>query len=397
MKLLQLNATANWGSTGKIAEGISEAAINRGWEAYIAFGRYCNKSKSDLIKVGSQLDVYKHYAKHILFDNEGFGSHNSTKRLIKRIEEIKPDIIQIHNIHDHWINFRVLFDYLNSSNIQVVWTFHDCWPFTGGCYHFVENNCYQWQSDCKDCDFRHGLRIKSEKNLEFKTKLIKSLRDKLNIVSVSRWLDSMVTDSHLTEINHTYIYNGVDTEIYNIVNPKDIYQKYNLKDEFIILGVSSVWPASKGLGDFIKLRGLLDESFKIILVGLTKSQIRSLPNGIIGIERTSDVNELVALYNLADVVGSFSKGETFGLTLVEGQACGTPSLAYSNTALNEIVTDQTGFKIETGDIRKAAEKIRYLRDHNPFSPDECRSRVIREFNKENQFNKYINLYESLIS
>ena len=108
-KLLQINVTANWGSTGKIAESIGILAQSKGWNSYIAYGRYMNPSKNNLIKIGSQYDVYEHYAETILLGNEGLASRTATKSFIKRIEEISPDIVHLHNIHDHYLNYQILF------------------------------------------------------------------------------------------------------------------------------------------------------------------------------------------------------------------------------------------------------------------------------------------------
>ncbi|MEE0926511.1 MAG: glycosyltransferase, partial [Bacteroidales bacterium] len=150
-KLLQINVTANWGSTGKIAEQIGLKAMEHGWESYIAYGRDSNPSKSKLIKVGCMLNVYEHYLENRLFDNEGLASRIPTKKLIKQIEKLKPDIIHLHNIHDHWLNYKILFEYLNSINTPIVWTQHDCWAFTGGCMHFVHTNCEKWKNECEKC------------------------------------------------------------------------------------------------------------------------------------------------------------------------------------------------------------------------------------------------------
>ena len=144
-KLLQLNVTANWGSTGKIAEGIGLAAMARGWESVIAYGRYMNPSQSQLIKVGNKLDVYSHYAKAKLFDGEGLGSRRATKALIRKIEILAPDVIHLHNIHDHWLNYPLLFEYLAKIDTPIVWTFHDCWAFTGGCTYSDIQACDKWK------------------------------------------------------------------------------------------------------------------------------------------------------------------------------------------------------------------------------------------------------------
>ena len=153
--LLQINVTANWGSTGKIAESIGLAAKRQGWESYIAYGRYSNPSQSKLLKIGNKLDVYAHYAEQRIFDNEGLASRGASQNLIRQIQEIQPDVVQLHNIHDHYLNYKILFEYLNTTDIQVVWTFHDCWAFTGHCFHFVTKGCERWKTQCYDLSLIH--------------------------------------------------------------------------------------------------------------------------------------------------------------------------------------------------------------------------------------------------
>lgn len=173
--LLQINVTANWGSTGKIAEQIGQCAIAHGWESYIAYGRWYNPSQSYLIKIGDKLNMYQHYAEQRIFDNEGLCSRRATKEFIKRIDEIKPNVIQLHNIHDHYLNYRLLFEYLNKTDIKVVWTFHDCWAFTGHCFHFITKGCERWKSGCFDCPLQHEypktLFDRSRKNYTMKKNL----------------------------------------------------------------------------------------------------------------------------------------------------------------------------------------------------------------------------------
>lgn len=59
-RLLQINVTANWGSTGKIAEDIGLLAIDAGWESWIAYGRGMPVSASNLIRVGNDFDMKFH-------------------------------------------------------------------------------------------------------------------------------------------------------------------------------------------------------------------------------------------------------------------------------------------------------------------------------------------------
>ena len=154
LKLLQINITANWGSTGKIAEQIGIVSQAHGWTSYLAYGEVCNPSQNKLIRIGDATNRYFHFAEQRIFDNEGLCSRLETKKLIRRIEEIKPDVINLHNIHDHYLNYKILFEYLNKTDIKVVWTFHDCWAMTGHCMHFVTKNCERWKSGCHDCPMK---------------------------------------------------------------------------------------------------------------------------------------------------------------------------------------------------------------------------------------------------
>lgn len=396
-RLLQLNVTANWGSTGKIAEGIGLAAMSRGWDSAIAFGRMQTPSASKVIKVGNQLDVYSHYAMHRFFDGEGRGSRGPTKRLIDRIEQFSPDIIHLHNIHDHWLCYPLLLNYLKKSEINVVWTFHDCWAFTGGCPHFVEVGCDAWQTECHHCRLPRAFIDNTTGNFHLKKSLIQALGQKLTLVSVSHWLDSLVSKSVLKNLDHRVIYNGVDTSIFFPQPIDEINRKFSLDGKCVLLGVSSIWTESKGLKDYIALSRRLPQSYVIVLVGLSRRQIKELPSGIIGIQRTDNAAELAALYTRADAVMSLSKAETFGLTLVEGWACGTPSIGYADTAIKELLTPEVGIAVSPGNLDELTHAVFSLSENNKvFSPTICRSNVEINFSRQNQYNKYVDLYESLI-
>ena len=220
-KLLQISSSVNWGSIGKIAEQIGIKAMEFGWESYIAYGRkeYYNPSKSKLIKVGNRLNVYEHYLENRLFDNEGLASRIPTRKFIKQIEEIKPDIIHLHNIHDHWLNYKILFEYLNTTNIPIVWTQHDCWAFTGGCMHFVHSNCDKWKTQCRVCPQNKRFIDGSAHNYILK-KILFGNNKNLTIVPVSMWMESFTKESFMKEKQIQVIHNGIDINTFKPQNVK---------------------------------------------------------------------------------------------------------------------------------------------------------------------------------
>jgi len=270
-KLLQLNCTANWGSTGRIAEGIGKAAVARGWESAIAYGRSMNPSQSQLVKVDNQFDVFLHYAQHRLFDREGFGSKRATKRLIKWIDSYHPDIIHHHNIHDHWLNYPLLFEYLATIDTPIVWTFHDCWAFTGGCAYFDEVNCQKWQTECNNCP-QKSILDRSRANFNLRKELFLRIHEQLTIVPVSHWLESYIKQSILKNCTIKIIHNGIDVERFKPISKK----------KKVVLGVALPWSPRKGLHDMIKLRQMLSLDVAIKLIGLDDKQMGSLPADLIG-------------------------------------------------------------------------------------------------------------------
>lgn len=397
-KLLIINVTANSGSTGRIAEEIGQTAIDNGYETYFAYGRIARESKCNVIKIGNSLNVKFHGIESLLYDNHGFSSRIATKRFIRRIEEIKPDIINIHNIHGYYINVKILFEYLSKTSIPVVWTFHDCWPFTGHCSYFDRYNCTKWQTECHHCPNKKGypssLFIDNSKNNFNRKKKLFSNINNLNIVTPSHWLTNISKQSFLKEKNIVTIHNGTNLNVFNIRDGKK-RDELNLNDRKVVLGVASIWDKRKGLDDFIKLNELLSEEYKIILVGLNKKQKGSLPANIIGIERTESVHELAELYSMADVFVNPTYSDNFPTTNIEALACGTPVITYKTGGSPEAVDEKTGVVVEQGNINQLKEAIELIAKNKGEYSEICRERAVNLYNKQDRFNDYIKLFNSL--
>ncbi len=394
--LLQINSCANWGSTGKIAEQINQTAAVQGWKTYIAYGREVNSSISKLIHIGNKLSQAIALIEARLFDNDGLANRCATRKLIKRIKDINPDIIHLHNLHGYYINYKLLFEYLNATNIPVVWTLHDCWSFTGHCGHFVGVNCEKWRTTCRNCPLKKeypaslGLDC-SKHNFDLKKQLFTS-NCNLHVVAVSEWLAGLVRQSYLKEVDIRVINNGIDL---NVFQP----QKRENKTRFRILGLSSVWTQTKGLCDFYRLRKLLDESeYEIILVGLSDAQIKTLPNGITGITRTNSVQELVGYYSSADVFVNPTYGDTFPTTNLEALACGTPVVTYSTGGSPESVTLETGIVVEQGNVLALKTAVETVKNNSKaYYSTACRVRAKLCYDKNKLYCQYVDLYNKLVS
>lgn len=401
-KLLQINTSLNCNSTGKIAEQIGLLARSQGWDCYIAHGpRYVKKSSLNSYQVESNLEEKIHLVKSLLLDAHGLSSTMATKKFVKWIDNIHPDIIHLHNIHGYYLNYQVLFEYLDSIGIPVVWTFHDCWPITGHCCYFSLEGCSKWKIGCGNCPLRwkeypKSLIIdRSANNYRLKKHLFSSLKN-LHIVSVSKWLDSIVGDSFLSQVPHKYIYNGIDIDIFKPTS-SNIRTNYGLNDKKLLLGVASIWTTRKALSDYIKLSQLLSDEYQIVLIGPTELQSKTIPDNIIVISRTNSQTELAQWYSEADILLNLSYEETFGLTTVEGYACGTPSIVYNKTASPELIAEDTGLVVEAGNWNELIEAVQEitLKGKGVYTTA-CRQRAVDYFNKNDRFQDYINLYNELL-
>lgn len=399
-KLLQINSTLNWGSTGHIAEQIGLLAQLKGWDCYIAHGsRYQNSSNLKEMPVGTIMSDYCHVFKSMIMGKHGLGSKRATYRFVKEVEKINPDIIHLHNIHGYYLNYEVLFEWLSKSNTPVVWTLHDCWTMTGHCTHFDEIGCEKWKTQCCDCPLLHyGYRSfffdRSRSNYKLKKELFTSIPN-MTIVSVSEWLKEKVGESFLKKYPIRVIRNGIDLDVFkpsfsNLRNELRI-----VEGKIVLLGVASAWGEGKGLSEFCELSK--NDHFQVILIGVSESIKRHLPNTIIAVSRTTNQEELAAYYTMADVFVNPTHCDSFPTVNLESLACGTPVVTYRTGGSPEAIDKNTGIVVEKGDFEGLVNAIGMIETKDKdLMAIACRKRAERFFNKNDRFLDYISLYQSLL-
>lgn len=354
MKVLMINVNCGRGSTGRICTDIAKELEKMGHTVKIAYGRnpVPNEFKKYAIRIGNTYDIYMHAMKSRLFDGMGLGSKKATEQFIEWVKEYNPDVIHLHNIHGYYINIDVLFNYLKTCGKKIIWTLHDCWAFTGHCAYFDYIGCDKWKNGCNGCsqNTEYPRRIGpdfSRRNYSIKKALFTNISD-LTIVTPSKWLAELVKQSFLQEYSVKIIYNGVDTSVFK-PTPSDVKERLNLKDKKIILGVAAVWDRRKGFEDFLKLAKIIDDSYVVLLVGLDKERIKTLPNNIVGIERTNNVKELVELYSASEVFVNPTYEDNYPTTNLEAIACGTPVITYDTGGSGE--STETACVVERGNFK----------------------------------------------
>lgn len=399
-KLVQINVASNCGSTGRIAEQIGGLVKAKGWESYIVHAqRYSRPTALADISTSYSLAEKTHYLGSLLTDGQGLFSQNATKQLVRKLEQIKPDIVHLHNIHGSFMNFPILFEYLKRVGVPIVWTLHDCWSFTGHCTYFDRIGCERWLSGCGKCsqkrEYPQSIVDRSSWNYELKKKIFTSSSN-LTMVPVSDWLHKLVAQSFMGKYPIKTIHNGIDLDKFKHSN-SDFRQRYGIAGKFVVLGVADGFGRRKGLNDFNELSERLGNDVRIVMVGLNNDDKKQISPGIIGMGRTANQQELIDIYSAADVFINPTYEDNFPTTNIEALACGTPVITYRTGGSPEAVDEYTGIVVDKGDVEGMMTAILKIKElgRNHYSKH-CRERAERCFNKDDRFEEYVRLYESLI-
>lgn len=388
MKIVQINITCGLGSTGKICLAVSELLNENGVENYV-FYTEGESSYKNAVRYADSKYIKLQALKSRILGNYGFNSKSATKALIKKLDEISPDIVHLHNLHGHNCDLKSLFVYFKKKNIKLFWTFHDCWAFTGYCTHFDMIGCDKWQEYCKNCPVKGEYSWffdKSEMLFHMKQGLLTALGLDLTIITPSKWLAELVKKSFLSSVDVKVINNGIDLDIFR-PRESDFRKKHSLENKKIILGVSYIWDEKKGIDVFEKLARELSDEYKIVLVGAGAGNVE----GVVSIGKTEDQTELSEIYTAADVFVNPTRQENFPTVNLEALSCGTPVVCFASGGTAETINDRCGVAVARDDYQALKREIIRVCEDKPFSDKDC-VKWASSFDKNDKFKQYLQLY-----
>lgn len=361
MKILLINVVCGIRSTGRICTDLAEALEKQGHEVKIAYGRenVPEQYRKYAIKIGNKADVRLHALKARLWDASGFGSRRATEKFIRLVRAFDPDIIHLHNLHGYYINLEILFSYLKNSQKKIIWTLHDCWAFTGHSPFCDAAGCKRWQKGCHHCaqlrEYPISYTDRSDKNWIRKKRAFTGIRD-MHIITPSRWLAGLVQKSFLKDYPVTVIHNGIDlTSFRPLAN--DFGRHTGIRDKKIVLGVASQWNDLKGLSDFVTLSGMLGDDYQIVLAGLSRKQMRNMPECIKCVPPTDSRKELAYIYGSADVFVNLTYCDNYPSVNLEASACGLPVITYDTGGCAETIEHTRGCCVRRGNLKEIKESI----------------------------------------
>ena len=347
MKYVQINAYANGWADSIIFKKHRELQAE-GHESWVFWARGDHEQDDHMQKIASYPEVCLDVLLTRLDGRAGFHSKRVTHHLLRKLDKIDPDVVHLHILLGYYINIEMLFKWLAAHHCRVLWTLHDCWAFTGHCIHFTKVGCMQWKTRCTQEGCECPQRKEYPKTLagntsvgwcfEQKKRLFTTLStERLELITPSQWLADLVAESFLSEYPICVIHNTINIDIFK-PTPSDFRRDYGIGNRVMVLGVASKWTKQKGFEDFVRLANELDKNkFSIVMVGLSNRQIKSLPTNIIGLSKTNNLNELVAIYSTADIFFNPTREDNFPTVNLEAEACGCDVVTYNTGGCCETI------------------------------------------------------------
>lgn len=402
MRIVQINGGAK-GSTGKIMMGIAEVARAQGHEVMCASPiTTTNRDAGEdcgYYRIGTFNSRRLNVALARITGFNGCFAWFETYKLLKKIDEFNPDIIQLHNLHDSYINLPMLFSYIKKHNVPTVWTLHDCWAFTGQCPHFTIVKCDKWKVGCHNCpqykEYPASLYDNTKKMWQLKKKWVTGVKN-MTIVTPSKWLAGLARESYLKPYPIEVINNGIDLHVFKPTH-SNFREQYGIPgDKYIVLGVSFAWGYRKGLDCFVEMAEKLGERYQIVLVGTDDEIDKNLPQSIISIHRTQNQKELAEIYSAADVFAMPTREENYPTVNMEAIACGTPVVTFDTGGSPEMLDDKTGIVVEVNNIEVTEKAIKDICEKKRCNDEDYIVAYSKKFNMQKKFTDYIELYATVL-
>lgn len=383
MKIVYIN-TFNHGSTGRICTSLASFMKEKGNEVYCFYGREEDNSIPGWKFIGEdKLSILLNYY------TGKIGSYHkiNTKRLIKRLEEIKPDVIHLHNIHGNYLNFDLLFDYLSKSDAKIIFTLHDEFLATGRCA-YIPANCDRRAHQCDHCQFLEDYpRAKVDRAHSLFLKKIQYLDSLKNVtfVSPSKWLQNSFLSSDIGRgRNCVVINNGFDL---SKIERKEIKRENN---KIRLFAAAFEWNELKGRHILAELSQKLDlNKYELIVAGGIQDNYK-FPAEIQYFPKMSK-EKLAELYLSSDIFLMPTFNDNFPTVLIESLSYGLPIISFNSGGCSEIFDSSTGVVTKERTADSLLEEINKF-DFKKFSKENCYKRA-KEFSFDKFLNKYYDLYK----
>jgi glycosyltransferase involved in cell wall biosynthesis len=320
------------------------------------------------------------------------------------IRQLPPcDLINLHWVSE-FVDYELLFPRL-PPKVPLVWRLADMGALTGGCHY--DNGCGKFTARCGACPVLGSTKPNdlSRQVWRRRQKALGSIPDsRLTLVATSGWIAAESRRSSLlSRFPVVIIPNSVETDVFVPAGKNASRDRFGIpRDKTVILFIAdSVDNKRKGFDHLVKaLTGITGRAdLLLVSIGNKKPDVPGLP--LIHLGRITDDPALAAAYAAADLFVIPSIQESFGQTVIESMACGTPVVGFDTGGIPDMVRPGiTGSLAKVGDADDLRAKIVDLLDdpqRRAAMAIRCREIAVAEYAQPVQAAAYRRLYETILN
>ncbi len=411
MKILYMNGADIEGGAAKAATRLLQGVHAQGADTRL----YVQRKYGDAPLVdgprslfGKALGVARPTIEQLLFGitpgtvNGPFCAAFLPDGLLTQVSHSSPDII-----HLHWTARMMRLETLRRFTVPIVWTLHDSWAFTGGCY--LPGDCTRYRESCGACPVL-GSALENDLSRRVWRRKEKAWYGlNLTIIAPSRWMAACTRASSLfSNTRVEVIPNGIDVRSYKPVEKHAARERFSLPhDKKLIL-----FGATSATQDRNKGFHLLTDALRELAATAKNDQVELVVFGSAEPDKLSDLGfkahylgwqsddtSLAHLYSAADVFVLPSLQESLGYTVMEAMACGTPCVAFSQGGVPDLIDhQQNGYLAQPYEPSDLARGIAWIMEDENRREElsrNARRKIEHAFAIENVAKRHLELYRGI--
>lgn len=271
---------------------------------------------------------------------------DALRELDTRLTELRPDVINLHNIHSIG---HVLYSHFPVSAVDrctrhapVVWTMHDQWSYTGRCGYAFD--CRKFLTGCdRRCPTPHEQPQLAPGKIAGAWAAKKRILDshpRLVAVAPSRWMAAEATAGLWAGHRVEVIPNGLPLDVYRPFDPRAARAALRLPDGAPVLVAVAEDLTERRKGGRLLVDALAHTRRRpLTVLTLGKQPLPSVPDGVTAVHLGYLSSErLTALtYSAGDLFVHPALADNLPNVFLEAFACGLPAVGFPVTGMTDLI------------------------------------------------------------
>lgn len=314
------------------------------------------------------------------------------------------DVIHLHWVHKGFQSFETIEKLLSVPNKKFVWTCHDLWPVTGGCYYTW--GCENHQVACGNCKY---LRNPSETDLSshlIQRKIELWGNNQIKFITPSNWLAKQANASIVMKKNlpMEVIPNPIDSEEFKPLADEErqkLRKNHGFQKPLLMFSAAYLHNPAKGFALFIEMCNLLvkeNANFEVLILGENKQEeLGPFPFKFTHWGYVTDIEKVKLAFQLSDLYVITSVQDNLPTTIIESLSMGTPVAGFEVGGIPEMIDDEiNGFLVESGDVNNLAMKVAdFLKNNRADFRNQARLKTLNTYDTKVIVNQITTVYKKL--